>query len=110
MRSTINHTAPTTMQGMPADNTSEYVLAQVATWHADGALIHTQSAMEIASWFAIMGNSFHVFASTGVILYDFRDDLYYESSRVNESGYAAYTIDDANALLAVLAYVKRCSF
>ena len=102
MRTTVNHTPPAEMQPMPADNTSEYAMAQVALWaggsggRRTGVLIHTQTAMEIAAWWQSPGPdgiAFAVFASTGTVT----DDLLPDGS------------PEADALRALDAYVRACS-
>lgn len=75
MRNGWNHFAPRNMQPLPADNTSEYVWDQVAVWRDHETLIHTQIAMEIASWWQDGGNSFAQFASTGTITEDLLVDV-----------------------------------
>lgn len=73
MRHKINHEWPDDVQPMPEDNTTEYVMAQVAAWRKLGVLIHPQSAMEIASWWHSMGGyglDLYKFQSTGTITDD----------------------------------------
>lgn len=110
MRSTINHTAPRGLQSCPADNTSAYVSAQVRHWSVTGTLIHTQSAMEIASWWHTPNNAFAPFASTGTIV----DDLAWDIGKAIEAANRADATHDrptdgADALHALNAYVMACT-
>lgn len=85
MRGTGNHVPPTQTQPMPPDNTSRYVLTQVTAWRwrhrgltdgewSSGELIHTESAREIAAWYASPGSSygraFALFATAGEVADD----------------------------------------
>lgn len=129
MRRTINHVGPLERQDMPADNTSAYVMAQVRLWsgvhnsaryaHLAGTLIHPQSAMEIASWWASPGAhgiGMAQFASTGTVTEALLDDITREiehaqiqpvdAAMADGTGYRDKNID---ALRALDAYVRACT-
>lgn len=99
MRSTVNHIAPAVMQPEPNDNTSIEIIRQTDTFYGTGVLIHTQSAMEIASWYQTPRNAFAPFASTGTIEFELRNEIQREISGATDSA------DDRRALRALLMYV-----
>jgi hypothetical protein len=113
MRSTVNHTPPTTMQPEPADNTSAHVYRQVHTWSEQGGVpIHTQSAMEIAAWHQSPDNSFAAFASTGTIESGLLDDIAAEVASYNDitkpDDRDRY-LNVQDAMRALDAYVRACT-
>lgn len=76
MRGIGNHIPPVQTQPEPADNTSEYVNAQVARWVATGVLIATETAREIAAGYQDPRNDDYApFASTGTIRKELVEDL-----------------------------------
>lgn len=117
MRGIGAHVPPARMQPEPPDNTSRYVNEQVKAFYwrraeapenwdlsphvKCGELIHTESAREIASWFASAGKvdmPFTTFASTGAIGPDLLAAIAREIS-------GPYT-DVTSALIALRAYVN----
>jgi hypothetical protein len=110
---TVNHVAPTHMQPTPINTTSEFVTQQVNLWAASvrvpGApyMVHTQSAMAIASWWQSPGThgiGMARFASTGTIT----DDLIGDIDREIIGG-DCETVADRLALGALRAYVRSCT-
>lgn len=100
MRPTVNHRPPAITQPEPADNTSEFVAAQLTEFRRNGKLVHTQIAMEIASWYATGDNAIAQFASTGTLA----EDLLAEVDREREAAPA----ERSCALAALRAYVSAC--
>lgn len=123
MRPTINHTAPADMQGCPSDNTTEYIDEQVNTWKSADyrrgfvCLIHTQTAMEIASAWHSPGNAFAPFASTGTITDGLAEEIaeniaLWERDLKRSIPVAPdtdKTRDQLDALRALNAYVRACT-
>lgn len=110
MRGTGKHTAPVghVLQDAPVDNTSRYVNRQVNRWVDGGKVIHTESAREIASWYAAGSNGFAVFATTGEIPAGFVDEIKAEQRAIpNREG--GNSIDRGHEILelgALRAYVR----
>lgn len=109
MRQTVNHTPPASTQPEPADNTSHHIQLQVSHWQATGELIHPQTAMEIAAWYAspsTMDESFTVMGQTGTITPDLADDITGEIDRLEDD--ASLDEDGTNlpALQALAAYIS----
>lgn len=104
MRTTINHTTPTTMLPVPESDGSAHVLGQFAEWIRTGTPIHTQSAMAIAAWYQSPGThgiGMAQFASTGTITDDLLDDVRREL--------VSRDAETMNELLALRAYVDACT-
>lgn len=107
MRGIGNHTPPAIMQEMPADNTSRFVDAQVTAHIKTGAIVHSESAREIAAWWQSStrhGQAFMAFAGKGVITADLWPALTYELSKPEAEQFGS-----DQALNALRAYVVAAS-
>lgn len=110
MRTTVNHVPPPGMQAMPTDITSKYVMRQVLESNRGQQLIHTQSAMEIASWWQSPGPhgiDMAQFASTGTVTDALLNAIDREIHATEETTYAHVESvrDNGDALRALRSYV-----
>jgi hypothetical protein len=118
MRGKPVHAPSVETQPCPPDNTTEHVMRQVRTWAGwqntpvpvvPPFIIHPESAMEIAAWYAMPRNAFAVFASTGTITDDLAGEVQAEIDEVK--GYQPTDVESReshSALRALLAYVQAC--
>jgi hypothetical protein len=116
MRNHLDHTMPADTQDVPADNTSAYVMAQAAQWQRTGQLVHSEVALEIASWFAssgAWGASFAAFATSGTITDELMSEIDHEIGclmGVTDSEVSASDVaDEIEELSALRAYVSACT-
>jgi hypothetical protein len=113
MRGIGNHNPPPEdTQPRPEDNTSEYVMRQVArsTDKTIGKLIHTESAREIAAWYQSprgYGADFERFAGAGEITSGLVEAIEREIATVSGDEWTPRVENEA-ALRALLAYVRAC--
>jgi len=118
MRDIGNHTPPLATQEYPQDNTNKYVMAQVHCWaeeEHDNLIIHTESAREIAAWWAEGTNGFAQFASTGTITDGLIEEIEEQireteqmSERATFATQRAEWTESLPALRALLAYIRAC--
>jgi hypothetical protein len=119
MRGIGNHNPPPEdTQPRPEDNTSEFVMSQVArstdkkigeAFHG-GKLIHTESAREIAAWYQSprgYGADFERFAGAGEITSGLTEAIEREIATVSGDEWTSRAENEA-ALRALLAYVRAC--
>lgn len=125
MRTTVMHMSPLGMQPVPEDNDTPAVAEQVEFWRRSGGryVIHTQLAMEIASWYHTPrpGDRFSEFSHKGIINRDFVNSIDHEIREcvgtlqvIGDGGVdqvyqeeANERADALNDLHALRAYVRR---
>jgi hypothetical protein len=104
--SELKHLPPFYMQSAPEDIELASVRKQIYIWKQavehglERSIIHTESAMEIASWWKASNNSFSAFAFNGTILPSLEDDIKKEIEKTDHES-------SIQALKALLAYVKE---